>query len=845
MDMAEKKGALVSPESEIQGEIEWRRSYEREIGRSIERVDSTTLPWEVRMAVRDAEFQFIDAPPGLGDNYGIQILYNNLEDKKNFLSRTYYGDDAKNALGFDIEPWRATPIISSEHQIEIAKSLYTSIEKQKQGGAVIADPKEYIKKALEKLSAEANGRVPFLCKELERSRDELSRIRKITFLWWNWKNAASGQEVGQLYLDSKLPVLPRPKDFALLFQAPSYFLAKDEAVGCPGYPEEEKVKAFLEEEGRKGNEPLGKLIEKETRLIYLVALSDNPERVMEWKLRGEGAALNKILVEKGVNSVYLNLKEKGINYNDVGEEQKIADIIAKLTNEEREKIKNSWWVQFGFKNEAEGRVVIGDPEMWIPSKARRGETFPAPDSGDFINFDKENVKRDIENTLRALKKDWQALSPLEDLGEEEKERVKADIKDKTKKLRELATVRGEDGKLKTLVVSLNLERELGVRGKATEFGCFWARPQLAEDKEKIMEEVFVDFVDGDKLACEQAQAVAGLFGFTAKWGYYARDYDPEMPELDRWAVDVEAWPYTSEFQNIMAFPWQQLYKKEAGGPDGSRGKFGPLMTDYLSANATQEYDKDGNALYIIIDKVGSLRKGRVDEGVIVSDTTTTLLEHFEKGESLSNSELWGKVIEDPFRRFLLRGFFALGKTAFGPGGNELLGIWKKRDWKLEDLDSDKFWDDYKLARRVALREELFGEIKWKEAAAEVDEEYRKNAARSIDLIRSARTQAEREKRMSERASIYKEWKEDRKAAVWNYADKAFGDGILSTEMIAIAIRIYDSGRLGPVRIDDPKEVLKRVLKRAEGHEVNLGWNVEKVFSLLNRIKEGKANITKW
>lgn len=827
MPALEAKNVSTGPEKDIQERIEWRRSYEREIGRSIERVDSTTLPWEVRMAVRDAEFQFIDAPPGLGDNYGIQILYNSLEDKKNFLSRTHYGDDAKEALGFDIEPWRATPIISSEHQIEIAKSLYASIEKQKQGGAVIADPKEYVKKALEELSAEANGRVPFLCKELDRSRDELSRIRKITFLWWNWKNAASGQEVGQLYLDSKLPVLPRPKDFALLFQAPSYFLAKDEAAGCPGYPEEEKVKAFLEAEGRKGNEPLGKLIEKETRLIYLVALSDNPERVMEWKLRSEGAALNKILVEKGVNPVYLTLKEKGINYNDVGEEQKIADIIVDLTEEKKEEIKNSWWVQFGFKNETEGRVVIGDPEMWIPIKARRGEPSP-PDSGDFINFDKENVKRDIENTLRALKKDWQALSPLEDLGEEEKGRVKADIKDKIKKLRELATIKGEDGKLKTLVVSLNLERELGVRGKATEFGCFWARPQLAEDKEKVMEEVFVDFVDGDKLAFEQAQAVAGLFGFTAKWGYYARDYDPEMPELDRWEVDVEAWPYTSEFQNIMAFPWQQLYKKEAGGPDGSRGKFGPLMTDYLSANVTQEYDKDGNVLYIILDKEGSLRKGRVDEGVIISDTTTTLLERFEKGESLSNPELWGKVFEDPFRRFLLRGFFALGRTAFGPGGNELLGIWKKRDWKLEDLDSDKFWDDYKLARKVALKEELFGEIKWKEAAADVDKKYLESAAESINLIRSAHTQAEREKRMSERASIYKEWKEDRKKAVWDYADQTWWNGVKSTQAyIEWDINKNLTG-FTEYGTKTPKFVLDRIVLRARKHDVNLGEKPLKV-----------------
>ena len=161
----------------------------------------------------------------------------------------------------------------------------------------------------------------------------------------------------------------------------------------------------------------------------------------------------------------------------------------------------------------------------------------------------------------------------------------------------------------------------------------------------------------------------------------AVDYDPKNVDTSSggWgSVGVEGWPYTNEFQNILAFPWYSRYKLEAGGPEGSRGRFGPLMTDYLTSCVTKEFDEYGNVLYIIIDSNKNIRKGRSDEGLILADTTQTLMDVWEKGISLKDTNLWKGIDEDPFRRYLLRGFFAEGRAAIG--GEGMIDTWKKREW---------------------------------------------------------------------------------------------------------------------------------------------------------------------
>lgn len=874
--MSEKPSQSAQLENDIRSQIERNRSlYETSAEDPLRQIESTTLPWVVRPALRDILFDgFIDPPVGLGDNWGLQQTYKLLGNRADDLVKAIYPAETKKALGYGLEPWRENPIIPKQHRQEILEALTTPVEFGGPGKSGVQAMQEFMI-----FERRARERVPLLSKELMRSRGELSTVRRLIYQWWNWKNAASGQEVGQDYLDSKMAVVTRYDDMQKVFALPHTFMTKEEAVidikkedgtlekfQCPGYPEEAQIEELssLEKLTKENKEcSFGELIQREVRLMNLVALADQPEEIMKWKLQAETKKLHDILETKGVNGAYLFLKRKGINCNSVAEEVKIAEEIEKFTPEERGLVDNAFWNQFGYKNADEARPMLGYPEMWIPLKARRGAydgVDSAKDAQAFLEIDERDGKLVDRNARKAavlvqinlLKQCWQSLSPLNNLDFVHQQAEYTKIVKMTDEIRRLSTSKvAEEEGLVTIFPSLQLEKELKLRGteKSVVYeGCFWARPQMAKDKTKIMEGAFMDFVGGNPLAYEEARALSDLIGFPAKWGYYARDFDPSVREQaikegkikpedpgflpKEWQVDVEAWPYTNEVQNIMAWPWHQQYKGEAGGPDGSRGKFGPLMTDYLSAYPVEKYDDFNNKLYVVVDKNGQLKYGRSDEGVIITDTAVTLLDYWHEGGSLANPEPWGKIIEDPYRRFKLRGFFASGKTVIG--GGELLGAWKKRDWKLEELDTDKFWDDYKLARRVALREELFNEDVWREVAAPVTAEYKKQAAECATRVKSAPTEEARTAEMKKGRRLYRQWRVNRKKAIFDYSDKTFGDGLVSTNMIDMAIEIRkripnaNMAMLFGGTLDDPKLVLRRIIQKAESRGISLGWDADEI-----------------
>lgn len=852
--MPEKPSQSAQLESDIRNQIERSRSlYEPSAEDPIRQIESTTLPWVVRPALRDILFDgFIDPPVGLGDNWGLQQTYKLLGNRADDLAKATYPVEAKKALGYGLEPWRENPIIPKQHKQEILEALTTPVEFGGPGKSGVQAMQEFI--VIEK---QARERVPLLSKELVRGRDELSTVRRLIYQWWNWKNAASGQEVGQDYLDSKMAVVTRYDDMQKVFALPHTFMTKDEVmidrkkedgtienVQCSGYPEATQIEelSYREKLTKEKECSFGELVQREVRLMNLVALADQPEEIMKWKLQAETKKLHDILGTKGVSDVYLFLKRKGINYNDAAEEAKIAETIKGLTKEERESVDNAFWNQFGYENTEAAKGMVGYPEMWIPLKARRGE----PSNGDSTPFletdgrDKKSVPNrqervdKIKKELEDLKKKWQDLSPLLNPSQTEQSAIRTSINESINKLRELSTsyVLSDDSKryeLTTILPSLQLENELKLRGEATRQGCVWARPQMAKDKVSVVDGAFMEFVGGNNLAFEEAQAIIGLIGIPAKWGYYARDFDPTVRVQQKfdgpgylpkeWQVEVEAWPYTSEYQNILAFPWHQQYKAEAGGPDGSRGKFGPLMTDYLSAYPVEQYDANNNKLYVVIDKGGNFKYGRPDEGVIITDTAVTLMDYWHEGGSLADPEPWGKIIEDPYRRFKLRGFFASGKTVIG--GGELLGQWKRRDWKLDELDTDKFWDDYKLARRVALREELFNEDVWRDVAAPITAEYKRQAAECIAKVKSAPTEEARIVEMKKSRRLYREWKVNRKKEVFAYADQIFWNGIISTPARLMWEKLVAIQGMTDIRPESPDLVIQRIVDRAKAHEVNL------------------------
>ena len=346
-----------------------------------------------------------------------------------------------------------------------------------------------------------------------------------------------------------------------------------------------------------------------------------------------------------------------------------------------------------------------------------------------------------------------------------------------------------------------------------------------------------------------------MVGLPAKWGYYARDHDPSKhtsgkPGYDdgEWKVDVEAWPYTSEAQNILALDRYEDYKQEAGAPPGSRCRMGPLMTDYFTAYPIEKFDESNNRLYVIVDKNGQLRYGRSDEGAIISDTAVTLMDHWKEGESLANPELWGRVTEDPFRRFKLRGFFATGRSALGPGGNELISSWRRQDWKLEELDSNKFWDDYKLARKVALREELFGEPIWRDVVAPIDAKYREEAATAAARIRSAPDEATRLVEIRKSRRLYTKWRTNRRREIFDYSDQVFWNGVMSTHAFSEAEIKKSMMAPGEFDINDPSTVISRIVSRAKSRSVNLVGKYSSVrqsqSNLTHEMSELQAQIAK-
>ena len=814
--MADKSKA--DPAKELQQIAEQRLAYERATGGLVETVEATTLPWVLRRETRFGILQRFIGPAGYFDQYTDTHIYNMMIARAQSLKDATSSSEVQDALGLITEPWRKQSAIPRQNQAELLNDIVQTLTPEP-GDTTSEKLRKSASDKLNKYFTDAEKRLPEMAAELETSASEFALSRKLTTLYWQWTQMATGQQVGDIYTQTPTWYMPRATDFAEVLSMPSEIMThthegKDlNAEALPGYPSAENVSKLMEHDGLKDNEPLGEKVARGIKLRYLASISEYPEKVVLWKFKVEEKALRDILLKKGFDPEYPQQKANG---------------IASLIPTEIKTIKESWWKDLGFKSEEEGRKYIGYPEMWVPFKARRGvETT----KGVLGANDRQARIDTIAGELGKLRDLYVKLSPLSNPKWNDVVSLKPEVEAITNKIRDLSIIKNSKGETENLFFSLYLERHLGMPNPTTKefiplrgvkdrsvvwYGDLPAKPQMFGEKEAAEANV-LKILGGDKLAGEMSSIIHTLWGFKSKYGYYARDFNPLEPDVNKqWKVDVEGFPYSDEMANALAFSWWQIYKGTAAGPNGSRGRFGQIMTDYLDYNVILPEkttivvnrvptevllrDEAGRELLKIIDDKGQIRPGRPDEGVVIGDYEISLQNLLESGADLSDKSLWKGTLEDPYRRYLLRGFFAEGRTF---NGSDLKTILTKTDWKPEQLLDDGFWEGFKLALKVGLRKEQLEEESgnafyglpvneggWirvvnqegnlNKDGLNIHEEFQGKVLELINKLTDPQlTPTQRQKLIQDNASLYSDYQKRAKEIIDNYIYKTWWKGIQS------------------------------------------------------------------
>lgn len=867
--MADKGKA--DPAKELQQIAEQRLAYERATGGLVETVEATTLPWVLRRETRFGILQRFTGPAGYFDQYTDTHIYNMMIARAQSLKDATSSPEVQVALGLDIEPWRKQSAIPRQNQAELLNGIAARKLKDLEvtGGKISEeDLRKHVSEELKRLGTESGERLLEMAAELESSAGEFALSRKLTTLYWQWTQMATGQQVGDIYMQTPTWYMPRATDFAEVLSMPSEIMThthegKDLSTGAlPGYPSPENVSKLMEHDGLKDNEPLGEKIARGIKLKYLALISEYPEKVMLWKFKTEEKTLKDILLKKGFDPEYPRQKVDG---------------IASLTPAEIKTIKESWWKDLGFESEKEGRKYVGYPEMWIPFKARRGEEIAKSTIGTANR--QESIDK-IADELGSLRDAYTKLSPLSNPNQGEIVKIRSEINIITDKLRKLSVVTDKDGKfvrnkkgeIESLFFSLYLERGLGMTNSTTKefiplrgvkdrsvvwYGNLPDKPQIFGEKEAAGANM-LKILGNDQLADETSNVIHTLWGYKSKYGYYARNFDPDETDVNKqWKVDVEGFPYSDEMANALDFSWWQKYKGNAAGPDGSRGRYGQIMTDYLDYNVILPdktkimvngvqaevflRDNTGRELLKIIDEKGQIRPGRPDEGLVIGDYKVSLQTLFESGADLSDKSLWKGTLEDPYRRYLLRGFFAEGRTF---NGSDLKTILTKTDWDSKELMNDGFWEGFKLALKVGLRKEqldeesgnaVFGlpvnEGGWIEVlnkkenltseGLNIHEDFQRKVLELVNELTAPNlSQEQRQKLIGANSSLYFDYQKRAKDIIDKYVYKTWWDGIKCLEVFR-TWNVHPVERRNELGQANDIRTVELIIKIAKAHGIEL------------------------
>lgn len=788
-------GKTESPTARANHELE--NAIQAERSAEFSRREGSDYPHKVRLAERFDVFHLVvDVPVQFWNRYGGMNDYEQWIRRAAEIRNGLLSENAQKALCSDWEPWMQSPVLKLEEKMLLAQSIKPKTPEE-------IDEREQELGELRKP----------LVDELERCAKEYSLITgKVVPLFLGIRSLASGQNIGQVYMETPPNYLLSSADYVDLGKLPAVFMEKEElgtrkaGEEWKSYPTDEEKVAYLKERGYEANVPLGIGIDRAERAMYLQSLSYTPDRIVKWMARAKKAKLREL--ERNVDEGFIN-KTLISQKNAAGEDLFPAgheiysdkDKYKKAywaANKCNETIENAWWVQHGFRDAEEGKKYFGDPLSWIPFVARRGV-----ESTDYAltSLKPERLVK-IKETLQNIRLIREGLtSPT--ITEDQKDQLRRELAVDTSKLRGLMTEKG-----KTLFNSLALENRLGLRGDFSKLGVIEAIPQRFGPKSEVLNTTLHELSKGDKLAAELGKMLHSLWGLGARYGFYARDLDLDKLNtgdvMKAFNVDVEGWPYSDELSKLMALTWWQIYKRQAAGPEASRGKYGPVMLDLLSHSIVKQKNQNGEELFRIIDINGGEKVGLAENGMVIGNLDKSLLEMWEEGVPFGDLP-WTSVedSEDMSRRWMLRAFFGEGR-----GEISVIDILTESKWDPKKLTDPGFVEAFKLAVKVDMKPYLFDEIVWRDVVKPLDEEYIKGIVWLRDQLSKATTPEAREKIFKEygneekdRHLTFSEWQRQRKEKIDEYIYAWWWEGVMSTpDFQSWAHQLTEYGERSPINI---------------------------------------------
>ncbi|MBU0998100.1 hypothetical protein KJ570_01005 [Patescibacteria group bacterium] len=304
-------------------------------------------------------------------------------------------------------------------------------------------------------------------------------------------------------------------------------------------------------------------------------------------------------------------------------------------------------------------------------------------------------------------------------------------------------------------VSLIKENEKGLRGPLTRWGQFFSYQQPLS-RMKAMDSMLLRLAKGNNIAKDFGYMIWRISGCASQAGtIMLRNEGSKYPD----SFTLDGFPYVDELAQVTDLFGRQKYKDIHGGPEASRGKFGPILANFFEHTMITETHNFGEPVYKL--KLGSgteervavfvekddggndievfyrvSQKGIVDKGarwirkagvVTGFDNKESLFVKLLKGYNpadftydLEQNDLTDNETQDIKK--ILEGYDSLSSQSFEnvrwndqqywmlrwmfTTRNDNIGLYDyltRMDWDPNEVITKKFWSNVWLCQRVAIK----------------------------------------------------------------------------------------------------------------------------------------------